>query len=519
MPIKVNVVSRAKTNPFYNLLDMVNNYLTIYINSDMESLKAFVHYSGSSAGSRFISSLDMYQCFVTSMYWSSIDPDESDKWLDFDNRKMDELLQNSFFDEYNRSLPFLRRYCRRIYPMLDVYSFVRLQAFAATVLPQELLWDVHYIWTYEDFLYQIYGLTWYETISMIYKSYGIHWFSNNGENDPILYKWACYAVAACKKIGTFSDELLKRDLNDIYKELLIAFTIRGTIDKNADIIDYVQSCITNFDEDRINNLIEKVKALQKENNELIDSKKQLNEGIRILRFQLKELQAEEEKADYDMIEEMEYRIYCLFPQNSAIDDRVESFKDIWEKLDVSTKKDIKISITMFENFESFDLALFPMIRSLEHEFARNYFDPFHDSKNFKEAGTPICSNCKYEKTHEALAKKGNTHPTMGSIPHIGRAMADVKAQEASNVIRAFKDYLGDKCSAFQSICRSLDTYRLGVRKYKLVDLRNGIAHGDDNIIQNVDKECYEEVTKLLYEPPLQILYEIIRYSMISSNAD
>lgn len=44
---------------------------------------------------------------------------------------------------------------------------------------------------------------------------------------------------------------------------------------------------------------------------------------------------------------------------------------------------------MFENFESFDLALFPMIRSLEHEFSRNFFEPFQDSENYKNTGAPI----------------------------------------------------------------------------------------------------------------------------------
>lgn len=79
---------------------------------------------------------------------------------------------------------------------------------------------------------------------------------------------------------------------------------------------------------------------------------------------------------------------------------------------------------MFENFESFDLALFPMIRSLEHEFSRNFFEPFQDSENYKNAGIPICTNRFYEKTHDALVKKKNSHPTMGNIPFIGRAVSD-----------------------------------------------------------------------------------------------
>lgn len=168
---------------------------------------------------------------------------------------------------------------------------------------------------------------------------------------------------------------------------------------------------------------------------------------------------------------------------------------------------------MFKNFESFDLALFPMIRSLEHEFSRNFFEPFQDSENYKNAGIPICTNRFYEKTHDALVKKKNSHPTMGNIPFIGRAVSDKKALEASNIIKAFRAFLGESTESFIKICKLLDAYRFGTKQYKLVQIRNAIAHGDDQITSSVDKECYEEVSKLLYEPPFQILFEVINHSV------
>ena len=504
---------RTFYNPFSNLLDMVSYYLDIYKQGDIESLKEFVELQDYTVEAKFISNLDMYQCFVTSMYFSSFDPVENDEWMVFDTDKLDALLEESFFDEYNRTIKIWGKMCKRIYPMLDVYSFVKLQSYAAGVLPKDLLWDVNYIWTFEDLISIIYDLGWYDIISNVYKAYGVHWFANNGENDPIMYKWACYAVSACKKNGSIDDLILKHDLTNIYKELLIAFTIRNTIEENADIVNYVQECITNFDTERINGLVNHISSLKRENERLIDDKKQLNEGLTLLENQIRELQEDSNDQNYDKVEEIAQKICCLIPQDAEMNSKVEKFKVIWEKLDDSTKKDIKISISMFERFESFDLALFPMIRSLEHEFDRNFFSPFHCSKAYSKAKTSICKNRFYEKTHDALIKKQNGHPTMGNIPFIGKAMADVKAQESSELIKAFQLFLSDSRKAFISICKTLDNYKLGTQKHRLVDIRNGIAHGDSLVTKDVDKRCYEEVARLLYEPPMQILFELINASM------
>ena len=506
-------------NPFNNLLEMVDCYLSIFVNQDIETLTDFVIPPNSDKEPKIICSLEMYKNFIPSMCFSASDPAEDDEWLIFDFKKLDELLKHSFFDEYNKTLPFLKNYYSRSYPLLDVYSFIRLQAYASTVLPQDLLNDVNYIWNYEDFIDYIYGYGWFDTISIIYKSYGIHWFASKGTTDCIMYKWAYYAVSACKKNNAISDSVLKRDLNNMCKEFIIACTIRGTIDKYSETIDYLQSCITKFDEERINGLIDKVKNLEEQNEKLIDEKKQLKEGIELLRNQIKEMQTSLDNSDsdsdfdFDKIEDIVYRIYSLSPQNTDLEDKVDNFKTVWNKLDDITKKDIKLSISMFENFDSFDLALFPMIRSLEYEFARNFFAPFHSSEIYLQIETPMCIDKKYEKTHEALIKQGHKFPTMGSIPFIGRAICDDNAQKSSNIINAFSIYLGTKRLDFSSICKSLDTYRLGTKKYKLVDIRNGIAHGYNKITQYVDKKVYKEVSKLLYEPPLQILFEIIKYSM------
>ncbi|QNU66018.1 hypothetical protein EHE19_014155 [Ruminiclostridium herbifermentans] len=455
----------------------------------------------------------MYK-FIVETIVSSIDPEENDAWMDFDEEKCNKLLNESFFDEYNKTIGKVANQYKRKYPLIELYAFTKLQSLATTMLTEEFTVDINYIWTFEDLIVNIYELGWYDIISTVYKAQGIHWFCNNGENDPIMYKWACYAVSACKRNHSVKDEKLKSDLADIYSELLIAFTIRNSIEKNNDIINYVKESVINFDDEKINAIIDSFNTLKKEHELLIDEKRQLNEGIQLLREQIKELQGNNQKTDFERIEEIAYRVYCLSPQDGKMSDKVKKFEKLWNDIDENSRKDIKLSISIFEKFKSFDLAIFPMIRSLEHEFVRHIFEPFYNSQEYKNVDIPICKNKKIKKTHESLIKKKNVYPTLGNIPFIGIYVANENAKKASNLINAFDMFLGDKRNGFIEICKILYTHKIGERNYKLVDIRNGIAHGDDDITRNINKKCYEEISHMLYEPPLQILYKVIENSKL-----
>lgn len=504
-------------NPFQNLLEMARFYADASHCRDSKKMEGLI--SGLAPDPIYVDhNIDMisyYQCFITSMYLSTIDPAPDDPWLVFDQSELNELLTDSFFAEYHRYFDSLKLAYKRKYPMLEVYCYAKLQSVAASFLPKDVSYDINYVWCYEDFIELLYQLEWNEIIGEVYSAYGMHWFTENAETDPIRYKWACYAIAACHKSGMFSDELLKQDLANIYQELLIALTIRNTLDKNAEIVNYVKDCIIHFDTEKINRLIQNVKTLEEQHHQLIDANTQLHEGLDLLRKQLKEIQSSSEKNVSDIVEEMAYRIYCLSPQNDDLDSNVLSFKNIWDRLSTSTKKDLKISLSMFEQYQSVDLALFPMIRSLEHELARNFFEPFHRSKLYQEANKKKCSNAFYQQTHDSLLKRNNSHPTLGNIPYIGKAISDDAGRKASKLIEAFSVFLSDNQVFFEEICRQLDTYTIGLQHYRLVDLRNGIAHGNEAITNSIDNHCYLEVSKLLYEPPIQILFAIIEHSMLS----
>ena len=497
-------------NPFKSMLEMVTCYNEIYQTRDIDRLKAFLSYSSDNEFN--ISHFHMFHQLVLQMFFDVNNPKKDYDWMNFDHKEIESILENEFFAEYNRVIRPSIKYYKRAFPYLDVYSFIRLQSYATTVLPQNFLWDINYIWIFEDFVAHMMTIGFYETISWAYKSLGFHWFANEAEKDPMRYKWACLALLACKKTGTLDDEILKSDLLAINKELVLALSARGTFEKNKEIFDFIQDCIINFNSEKIYQLGKKVEKLQNEKTQLLNEKQKNEELLLTLRNQIKELQRTNDKFDVDKIEEISQRINILSPQNDEFDDRLKVFERVWNKLDKTTRKDIKLSISMFELFDSFDLAMFPMIRSLEHEMNENFFIPFHYSKYYSEAGIPQCNNNIYLKTHEALIKKFKTHPTMGNINYIGRAVNDKRACYASNIINAFNQFLGNKRKAFVDICVALENFRIGTQRLRLVDLRNGIAHGDDHITTGIDKNCYEDVRKVLYEPPVEILIKVINNS-------
>lgn len=500
-------------NPFHDLLDMAQYCEAIYSSQDLDLLREFVTASDDvdvkNGRIRNHTCLDMY-CFVVEMIFRPSKVIDNDEWMDFDEKILSALLDKPFFDDYNEWS--ISDVSKRKYPFLDVYCYAKLQSYATTVLPEEYLWDVNHIWTFEDFLLTLYELEWFKLISDVYESYGINWFASNAENDPVKYKWACYAVSACKKVDKVSNQQLKRDLFNLHNEMLIAFSVRGTIDKNKEIVEHVRNCVLHFDDERIDKLVENINKLKTENIGLISQNSQLNEGLTELRYQIAEMQSDRNLSDEEIINELVNRAMCLSPQDHTYTSDVENLKSIWEKLDRSTREGIKLSFSMFKQFEQFDIAIFPMIRGLEHEFDRNFFTPFHQNMCYKNIRTFNCRNAKYKQTHDSLVKRGKQHPTLGTIPYIGRAMSDVEAQNASEVIRTFRLFIAGKRKEFQRICEDLNNYKATAKAYNLIQIRNGIAHGDDSVIKHVDKNSYEEISRLLYEPPLQILFRIINIS-------
>lgn len=196
-----------------------------------------------------------------------------------------------------------------------------------------------------------------------------HWAWNGlqtgGKNDPIMYEWTCMAINACIITKNIPYDELKKDLNNLYSELLIIFTINDTIEKNQDIIDMVLDSLADIENSSLDVLAQKIQSLEKENAHLKVENYKLKEGYGLLKDQVKLLQYDSEQSDDAKVEAISRRINSLFPKSVETNADIAQFSSIFNSLKPSTQHDLKSAISLIDNFQGYDLALLQLTRSVE----------------------------------------------------------------------------------------------------------------------------------------------------------
>ena len=508
-----------KYNGFANLLEMVDFYYNLSLSDDKNKL---LHYTYLNDDTSFIYPLTIINSI------NDANEEDNDSWLNFDETNMNRLLNENFFSEYVNTVyhdsiksksrdDSIEPPCitgKRKYPFIEIYAFHKLQSIVISKFNDDELENIWFDWCINDTIdAHIWSCHWYNIISDVYVSKGKNWFYKYQEGlDALLYKWACYGIASCKKTGKLNDTVLKNDLIDLHSELLIKCVRTESLDDNNDILTYLQDCISNFNTEDIAKLNEKLSSLKHENIMLSNDKEILNKSINVLKEQIFKLEMDKDRSDAEKTEAIAKRIYAMMPEEHGKENKSShEFTEIWSRLSKETKEDINRSVRFFEEIESVDVAIFLMIRNIEREFAQNFFKPFHNSSSFTKIKDSFCTDNRYSRTH-AMLNNTEEYPTMGSIPFIGRAVANRKAIDSSKVIQGFASFLGDSKQPFIEICKSIDSYKIGVKKNKIVDIRNIFAHGNEDNIEAYDKSSYNDLSHLLYEPPLKILFRIIKNS-------
>ena len=354
--------------PFNNMLDLIKHFLHLAYTSDMEELTYFlIADDEKNLQKKIYSSIPLYQCLIDNTKWNSFFPQFSKFWMKFDKEELDNLLKDQFFDDYHTLIKRHKNFRKnhREYPLLELYAFVKLQSLAAQKLPSELTLDMQWIWNNFDLMDELDHLGFYETIADVYKTLGMEWFTDRGKNDPIMYVWTCMAINACIITKNIPYNDLKNDLNNLYSELLIIFTVNDTLEKNQDIIDMVVDNLSNIENSSLDVLAQKIQLLEKENAYLKVENYKLKEGYELLKDQVTLLQQDSEQSDDAKVEAISHRINSLFPKSIGENIDIEQFSSIFSSLKPSTQHDLKSAISLIDNFQGYDLALLQLTRSVE----------------------------------------------------------------------------------------------------------------------------------------------------------
>lgn len=525
----IPIMKEKYNNPFDNLYQMVYYCFSLSDLHDTNALMVLANFPDNIATGTYplLSAFDVNtrNTFLAKQYFNSLEVSADDSWMDFDEKKLLSLLQDPFFQEYNATIrnTIVNNKKIRKYPFLEIYTLLKLESIAICNLPCNRTADFWYEWCYLDHIDNyLWRFKWFGIISDVYAIRGKNWFYDTNKFyptlgfDPCMFKWACYGIFSCKKADKLSSDLLKKDLIDLYSELLIQSARCDAIDKNSDYLEFIQDKINNYDTENLKKLNEEVKLLKHRNQQLQNNNKILKNTQSILMKEIHKLVSDPSRTEDEKADAIAKKIYAMMP-DEVFDNNKSSynFSDIWDRFSSETRADINRSIRFFTEMDSIDIALFLMIRNVEREMAHHFFEPYQSSNIFNKVKGTLCTKKKYLKTHEALSNNMN-HPTMGNIPFIGRALQETAALEASPVINAFSKFLKNSRIPFCEICKSIDTYRVGVNKNKIVEIRNIFAHGNDDKNNTYDKSSYMDVSKFLYEPPIRILFRIIIYSKLKS---
>ena len=511
--------------PCDNLLEFIEYFLSAYNTRNIQILDFLIDSDFSEYKNQFekYKTTDMFYFVIYMIFRNDYNRQyHQEQWLNFDNKKLLELLEDPFFDEYidtvvkgdidrNKKIEYVVEFR---YIWIEFYTFFKVLSFAASILSYKrthLLW---YYLCYEDIIDRIYGQEYYSIISNIYNRYGWEWFCINRYGvspgfDLIMYKWGFYSILAEKKIGTKSSENLKMDFIDLYTNFSSKCAQAEAHFLKDELIQYFKYELNHFDDDRFEMA---AKELERKDHVILNLQNDLESLKRSYQStieNIKLIQTQKGITESDKVNRILKHLYACLPDKLKGTQLEKRFEEIWENLSDQSRIDITQAVKLFEIMKNTEFSSLALLRSLERELELNIFKPFRECAEYNAVLKHECQDVKLVKTHELL-----TSPvTLGVIPILGGALQKDKNIKNSTILKSFNQFLGDKKEVFYEICSAIGKYKIGEQSLSIIKIRNGIVHGDTSVTECCDEECYQSIFRFIYEPPIQIMFSIILHSL------
>ena len=509
--------------PCNNLLEYIEYFLSVFNNKDIKALDYLLDSEFSEYKELFtrFKTEDMFHFVIFMLFRCDYNrPYEQEKWLDFNHDDLNELLKSPFYDEYCDTFSYddsdkevtIHTIEEMEYIWIEFYTYFKVLSMAASVLPHDRTHMLWYYLCYEDIIDIILMQGYHSIIGNIYISHGWEWFSSNryGNNpgfDLLLYKWGYYSIIAGKKLGLKKFELLKMDFIDLFTDFSIKCAQAESHPSKDELLKYFKYELQHFDDDRLNQANVELKkqghlilALQNDIECLKRSYQLAIDNIKLIQGQIG-------VDESDKINRILKHLYACLPNKLKGIQLEKRFEEIWENLSEQSRTDITQAIQLFELMKNFEFSSLALLRSLERELELNVFKPFRDSEVYANAHTSgITSNAdKLERINRLL--KGPV--TLGAIPILAGVIKKENTIENGTILAAFIIFLGKQKDIFREICSKIGRYKVGDQSLSIINIRNGIAHGDTEVTEHFNEACYHSIFKFIYEPPIQIMFSII----------
>ena len=320
-------------------------------------------------------------------------------------------------------------------------------------LPDEYHYGVSNIWLWQDKIEYLFnygkinckGLL--EVLGEAYKIKGWKWFGYN-ENDPILFRWALFSILSAWYCEIVDEDKIKHDIFDIY-EIIILISSKKEDPIVKSIKDELRKTIDDISKNSTEKIIKKLVEIKNEKDILEKELEDKKEQVKELLLQIQAIRKNNnilDISDDNKIEKILERILVL--SNISIDEkqlqqRLKNFQVFWFKISKETQNDIIKSISVYETTNSYDLALLPLLRSIEREFKDHIFIPFKQTNNYLTNRESVCSDKYFGQTHNALRFLNGKFPMIGQIIFIGRFINDDKALSKSVLLSEFNKFINN----------------------------------------------------------------------------
>ena len=405
-------------NPFKNQYEFLKKFISLATDSSLEELEKFAfcgslsYHDGGGPFSRYN---------LLQLQWGK----SSEEWYEKD---ISTLINHKIFEE-----------CKKDTKYYDIENYIigKAELRVLRKLPKYEV-DIKTIWLSGAYDY----IDWYfecdfpmqKILAEAYEYFGWEWFSCGAPEDPSYYAHAVFAALSANKYGSKSTKkTIKDDLFEIYDTCLLALSSKENFfNKYSYIkeIKEIKNAIDQIDFDKQKELANKIESLRDSNFKLSKDIEVLKKSLKHLKNSIEIIQNRYKKSEnkddsYELINKICTKTETLVGNMNfdTILSKLQIESAFVKNFEEDSKKDLITSFVLKNNYISFDLALLPLLRSLEREIINNIFIPFWNSNVYKIISDEELNLLpqKYSIEVKCIRHTGGK-PTLGSLPFIGRCL-------------------------------------------------------------------------------------------------